>query len=76
MKAYSVRKAKGNIVPSSRVSITSPADLVASSDNLLVFVDSPSQLDQANLSKLGLSLVQTTKEDLYLLIGAEPDFVW
>jgi hypothetical protein len=76
MKAYSVSKVRGNIVANSRQAISSPKQLVASSDSNLTFVDSPSDADRTNLSKLGFTLVQTSKEDLYLLIGAEPDFVW
>jgi hypothetical protein len=76
VKAYSVSKAKGQIVPSTRQSITSKEGLVASSDRVLVFIDSPNDTDKTNLNKLGMSLIATSKDDLYLLVEAAPDFAW
>jgi hypothetical protein len=76
MKAYSVAKVRGQIQANSRQSITGKAGLTASTDNQLTFVDGPNDTDRANLAKLGLSLIQTTKEDLYLVVGAEAEFVW
>jgi hypothetical protein len=76
MKAYSVNKAKGVIVPSSRISITTKEGLVASTDQTLVFVDSPNDIDRTNLSKMSLSLIPTTKDSLFLVVSAEADFAW
>jgi hypothetical protein len=70
MTAYSIRRV---IDQGSRKHIYTSNELSASTDELLVFVRNPTELDRESLRRMGLGLVETDDEALFIVVKAEQE---